>query len=335
MGTYLIAIESSCDDTSVSIIKDGHPICNVVSSQLIHSGFGGVVPEVASREHQKNIILVCKEALNQATVSLSEMNAIAVTVGPGLPGSLLVGASFAKGLSLGLGVPLIAVNHMEAHILSLLIPHQAPVFPFICLVVSGGHTMLVEVLDWKTMNVLGRTRDDAVGEAFDKCGKMLGLGYPAGKKMDDLALMGDRNAFHFPGAKVADYDFSYSGVKTSVLYFIREKGEDFIQQNLQDVCASVQAALLRPLLEKTEKAMRERNQIQLGLVGGVAANRELRQSLKSICDENNWSFYVPEFQYCTDNAAMIGQAGWFKFQQSDFASLSFQTEPRLQIGQDI
>lgn len=335
MSSFLIAIESSCDDTAISIVKDGLPICNLVSSQLIHSGFGGVVPEMASREHQKNIILVCREALLQANVSLSQMNAIAVTVGPGLPGSLLVGASFAKGLSLGLGVPVIAVNHMEAHILSLLIPQDAPVFPFLCLVVSGGHTLLVEVLDWKTMKVLGKTLDDAVGEAFDKCGKMLGLEYPAGKQIDDLAKNGNRNAFHFPSAKIHGYDFSYSGVKTSVLYFIREKGEEFIQKNLPDVCASIQAALLRPLLEKTETAMKDRNQSRMGLVGGVAANRELRQSLNSVCEKNSWEFYVPDFQYCTDNAAMIGQAGWFKFMQGDFTSLSFQTEPRLQIGQNI
>lgn len=333
MSKFLLAIESSCDDTAISILRDGIPLCNVVSSQLVHSEFGGVVPEMASREHQKNIILVCDAALKKSGVLLSEINGVAVTIGPGLPGSLLVGASFAKGLSLGLGIPIVGVNHMEAHILSLFIAENSPAFPFLCLVVSGGHTQLVEVFDWKTMKVLGKTLDDAVGEAFDKCGKLLGLGYPAGKVIDDLASKGDPSTFRFPQGRVSEFDFSYSGVKTAVLYFIRDRGEDFVQQNLTNICASIQGALLRPLVEKTEKAMMEKGYTNLGLVGGVAANKVLRHSINSLCKKNNWKYFVPDFQYCTDNAAMIGQAGWFKFEQSDFVPLSFQTNPRLSMGE--
>lgn len=329
----LLAIESSCDDTSVSILRDGNPISNVVSSQVIHSNFGGVVPEMASREHQKNIIHVTKLALDQSGIDLLAIDAIAFTNGPGLPGSLMVGSSFAKGLSLGLNIPLIAVNHMEAHILALLLGEKNPDFPFLCLVVSGGHTMVVKVDDWNRMEVLGSTRDDAVGEAFDKCAKLLGFDYPGGRQIDETAKQGNPNAFDFPIAQMPGYQFSYSGVKTSFLYFLKEKGPDFIQKNLADVCASIQKALLAPLFIKTKMAMTELGINQIGITGGVAANSALREGFKELAEKNRWILYVPDFQYCTDNAAMIGKAAMFKWQAKDFCKFDLQTEPRLKIGQ--
>jgi len=331
----LLAIESSCDDTSVAILKDGIPLSNVVSSQMVHENYGGVVPEMASREHQKNIVLVAQMALKQANAHKSQIDAIAFTRGPGLLGSLMVGISFAKGLSLGLNRPLIAVNHIEAHILSLLIDQRRPSFPFICLVVSGGHTMIVLVRDWNKMEVLGGTKDDAVGEAFDKCAKLLGLGYPGGKQIDDLAKTGNPNAFKFPVGQMPGYHFSYSGVKTSFLYFLREKGEGFASNNLNDICASLQFALLKPLLEKTALAMDEFSIQNLGMSGGVAANSALRSSLKDLSIKHNWNLYIPDFQYCTDNAAMIGRAAMFKWELQDFCGLNVSTEPRLKIGEVV
>jgi len=329
----LLAIESSCDDTSVAILKDGIPLSNVVSSQMVHENYGGVVPEMASREHQKNIVLVAQMALKQANAHKSQIDAIAFTRGPGLLGSLMVGISFAKGLSLGLNRPLIAVNHIEAHILSLLIDQRKPSFPFICLVVSGGHTMIVLVRDWNKMEVLGGTKDDAVGEAFDKCAKLLGLGYPGGKQIDDLAKTGNPAAFKFPVGQMPDYQFSYSGVKTSFLYFLKEKGESFIAENLNDVCASLQFALLKPLLAKTTQAMAEFNIKNLGVAGGVAANSALRNSLHELAKKKTWELYIPDFQYCTDNAAMIGRAAMFKWEMKDFVELNVSAEPRFKIGQ--
>ncbi len=329
----LLAIESSCDDTSVAILKDGIPLSNVVSSQMVHENYGGVVPEMASREHQKNIVHVAQLALNQANVKKDQIEAIAFTRGPGLLGSLMVGTSFAKGLAMGLNKPLIAVNHMEAHILSLLIDERKPKFPFICLVVSGGHTMIVLVKDWDKMEVLGGTKDDAVGEAFDKCAKLLGLPYPGGKQIDDLAKTGNPKAFKFPVGQMPDYQFSYSGVKTSFLYFLQEKGETFIAENLNDVCASLQFALLKPLLSKTREAMLEFNVQNLGVAGGVAANSSLRNGLKELCKKENWDVFIPDFQYCTDNAAMIGRAAMFKWEKKDFVGLNVSAEPRFKIGQ--
>lgn len=329
---YLLAIESSCDDTAVAVIKDGIPISNMVSSQISHSAFGGVVPEMASREHQKNIVSVSQMALKDAGVELQQMDAIGVTLGPGLPGSLMVGASFAKGIALGLGKPLIGVNHMEAHILSLLIPQNAPKFPFLCLVVSGGHTLLVVVRDWNKMEILGKSLDDAVGEAFDKCAKMLGLGYPGGRAIDELAKNGNPKAFPFPSGKVPDFDFSYSGFKTSVLYFIRDRGAEFVQANLEDICASIQHCLLKPLVEKSTSAMKLLGLKQMGIAGGVAANSGLRNTLLIQFEKEGWELFIPEIQYCTDNAAMIGRAAWYKWLKGDFVSLSAQTNPRLSIG---
>jgi len=328
----LLAIESSCDDTSVAVLRGSVPVSNIISSQLVHNQFGGVVPEMASREHMRNIRAVAEQAILQAEVSVNQLDAIAYTKGPGLPGSLMVGASFAKGLALSLGKPLISVNHMEAHVLSLFIGENPATFPFLCLVVSGGHTMMVMVEDWNKMQILGSTTDDAVGEAFDKCAKLLGLGYPGGKLIDDLAKKGNPKAFQFPVAKTAAFCFSYSGVKTSFLYFLREKDPKWIEENLPDICASIQNALLKPLLDASSKALQEFGISKLGIAGGVAANSSLRIHLGSICEKMGANFYFPAFEYCTDNAAMIGRAAYFKYQQKMFAELSEGTESRLAIG---
>jgi len=332
---YLLAIESSCDDTSVAVVHNGVLLCNIVSSQLVHNTFGGVVPEMASREHLKNIVWVADAALQEAGITTRQLGAVAVTAGPGLPGSLMVGVSFAKGLALSLKKPLIAINHMEAHILSLLIQQPAPRFPFLCLVVSGGHTMLVVVKNWNQMAILGQTKDDAVGEAFDKCAKLLGLGYPGGKAIDDLARKGNPDAFAFPVGVVDGYNFSYSGVKTAVMYFVREKGEAFVQAQLADICASIQRALLKPLVQKSVLAMKQYDLSQIGIAGGVAANSGLRHWLSEICSQNNAELFVPDYQYCTDNAGMVGFAAWHKWQSGDFASPGMVTQPRLVVGQPL
>lgn len=329
---YLLAVESSCDDTSVAILLENQVLSNIVSSQLVHNVHGGVVPELASREHEKNLLWVCKEALEMADVTFEDIAAVAFTQGPGLPGSLLVGTSFAKGLSLRLGVPLIAVNHMEAHILSVLLAEDRPEFPFIALVVSGGHTLLVLVKNWDQMEVLGSTQDDAVGEAFDKCAKMLGLGYPGGKKINELAAQGDPHAFEFPIARIPGYGFSYSGVKTAFLYFLQRHDPAFIQERISDVCASLQQALLSPLIQKAMSAMEAYDCRQLGVSGGVAANSELRRQLFEQAEKRDWKVYFPAFEYCTDNAGMIGLVGWLKWKNKQFSPLSIGAEPRLKVG---
>jgi N6-L-threonylcarbamoyladenine synthase len=328
----LLAIETSCDDTAAAVIENGIPRSNIVSSQYVHNQFGGVVPEMASREHQKNIIHVAHTALKASGFELKDLNAIAFTRGPGLPGSLMVGASFAKGLALALNIPLISVHHMEAHILSLLIGEHCPTFPFLCLVVSGGHTLLVLVRAWNSMEVLGTTKDDSVGEAFDKCAKILGLGYPGGKLIDDLAKNGDSDAFSFPVARIPGYDFSYSGVKTAFLYFVQSKESAWLEAQKPHICASIQKALLRPLLDKLKQAIRETGIRCIGLAGGVAANSSLRWQLAEMGKEMGCDVFVPDFQYCTDNAGMIGRAAVFKYEQAAFSELSITTEPRLKIG---
>ncbi len=328
----MLAIETSCDDTAVALLENGIVKSNLVSSQNIHRQFGGVVPEMASREHQKNMVYVAGAALEASGIELKNIQAIAFTQGPGLPGSLMVGASFAKGLALGLQVPLIAVNHMEAHILSLLIGNHSPDFPFLCLVVSGGHTMLVLVENWNKMKIMGSTKDDAVGEAFDKCAKILGLGYPGGRQIDDLAKNGDPDRFAFPVAQMQGYDFSYSGVKTAFLYFIQGQEKTEIENELHHICASVQKALLKPLIEKLKIAITETGVRQIGLAGGVAANSSLRAQLAALGNEMNCEVFVPDFQYCTDNAGMIGKAAMYKYEQAAFSRLNITTEPRLKIG---
>jgi N6-L-threonylcarbamoyladenine synthase len=328
----ILAIESSCDDTSAAVMQGDLPLSNIVSSQAVHEAFGGVIPEMASREHMRNIRLVCSRAMEEAGCSPEQLEAIAFTLGPGLPGSLIVGASFAKGLATALKIPMITVNHLEAHILSLLIGKEKPDFPFLGLIVSGGHTQLLLVEAWNKMEILGSTRDDAVGEAFDKCAKILGLGYPGGRVIDQLAKNGNPGRFRFPVAKMPEYQFSYSGVKTSFLYFTAEKDEEWIKENLQDLCASIQDALLEPIVNACRKALDEFQIKNLGMAGGVAANSALREKLQSLCLEKDSRFFYPPIEYCTDNAAMIGRAACFKFQEGIFAESSVQTRSRLPVG---
>jgi N6-L-threonylcarbamoyladenine synthase len=328
----ILAIESSCDDTSAAVMQGPLPLSNIVSSQAVHESFGGVIPEMASREHMKNIRLVCSRAMEAASCSPDQLDAIAFTLGPGLPGSLIVGASFAKGMATALGIPLITVNHLEAHILSLMIGDDKPDFPFLGLIVSGGHTQILLVKAWNNMEILGGTRDDAVGEAFDKCAKILGLGYPGGRIIDQTAKNGNPHRFPFPVAKMPDYQFSYSGVKTSFLYFTAEKDANWLRENLPDLCASIQDALLEPIVNACKKALEEFQPNSLGITGGVAANSALRAKLKALCLEKGCGFFYPAIEYCTDNAAMIGRAAFFKFQEGIFAEPSVQTRSRLAIG---
>jgi N6-L-threonylcarbamoyladenine synthase len=328
----ILAIESSCDDTAAAVLKGKDPLSNIISSQILHNSYGGVVPEMASREHMKNIRLVCSQALDEAGYSPGQLNAIAFTKGPGLPGSLMVGASFAKGMALSLGIPLISVNHMEAHILSLQLAEPAPEFPFLCLVVSGGHTMLVIARNWNDMQVIGQTRDDALGEAFDKCANLLGLGYPGGKKIDEFGRNGNPEAFAFPVARMPEYQFSYSGVKTSFLYFLEGKSEAWKNENFNDICASIQEALLKPVVSACKKAIKEFGLKNLGVAGGVAANSRLKRLLSDMCEKEHAGFFFPPVVLCTDNAAMIGRAAVYKFQKQLFAELSEKTISRLEIG---
>ena len=331
----ILAIESSCDDTSVAILENNEVLSNVVASQKIHEEFGGVVPELASRAHQKNIIPTVDKALKNANVELKDLSAIAFTKGPGLLGSLLVGVSFAKSLSLALGIPLIEVNHMEAHILAHLIENDDKKieFPFICLTVSGGHTQLVKVNSPYEFDLLGQTIDDAAGEAFDKISKIMGLPYPGGPLVDKYAQLGNSEAFSFSLPKVPEYNYSFSGLKTSVLYFLQKKMKQdplFIENNLNDLCASVQKAILDVLFVKLELLLKDSGIKQIAIAGGVSANSGLRKRLK-LKESEGFSVFVPDFQYCTDNAAMIGIAGYYKFLKKDFSTLSVVAEARLKM----
>ena len=316
----LLAIESSCDDTAAAIICDGKILSNIVTSQDVHQKYGGVVPELASRSHQKNIVPVVDLALKQAKISLMELDGIVFTQGPGLLGSLLVGNSFAKGLALSLNKPLIAVNHIDAHVLAHLIDNPKIPFPFLCLLVSGGHTQIVKVNSVSDMEILGKTIDDAAGEAFDKAAKILGLPYPGGPLIDKYAVTGNPLA-----GKVPDFNFSFSGFKTAVLYFIRDKmAEDatFIDTNLSDICASIQHTIVTYLLSKLKTAALQTNIKHIAIAGGVAANSGLRNNLKSMADKYNWTTYIPKFEYCTDNAGMIAMAGYHKFLVGDTAEIN-------------
>lgn len=319
----LLAIESSCDDTSVSIIKDAEILSNVVSSQIDHTKYGGVIPELASRKHLNNINIVVKEALGKSKIKTEDIDAIAVTRGPGLLGSLLVGLSFAKGLALNLNKPLIEIHHMQAHILAHFIDEPRPEFPFLCLTVSGGHTQIVQVDDYFDMKILGETRDDAAGEAFDKVGKMIGLDYPAGPIIDKLAqdLV---PTLTFPIADVPDLDFSFSGLKTAVLYFLRKeiaRDPNYIQTNLSNICASVQHNIVATLTQKLIKASHATGITRIGIAGGVSANSGLRHKLSELSVSENWQVYRPAIKYTTDNAAMIAIAGHYKYLAGDFASI--------------
>jgi N6-L-threonylcarbamoyladenine synthase len=317
----LLAIESSCDETSAAIMVDGELKSNVISTQLIHSEWGGVVPELASRAHQKSIIPVVQEALQKANINKNDLNAIAFTRGPGLLGALMVGTSFAKSLALSLNIPLIEVNHMQAHVLAHFIEEPRPQFPFLCLTVSGGHTQLVWVEGPLNMHIIGETQDDAVGEAFDKTAKLLGLPYPGGPLIDKLAKEGNPEKYTFPMGEMPGLDFSFSGIKTAILYFLQKEvklNPDFIEENKADICASVQKTLIEILLRKVKKAMREKNCSSIAIAGGVSANSGLRKRLQELGEENHWEVYIPAFSYCTDNAGMIAMAGHFKFKAGEF-----------------
>jgi N6-L-threonylcarbamoyladenine synthase len=324
--TWILAIESSCDDTSAAVLRNRSVLSNLVATQEIHRQYGGVVPELAGRDHQKNIVPVVNAALLKANAQLSQMNAIAFTRGPGLLGSLLVGASFAKSLAWALQKPLIEVNHMQAHILAHFIDEngKAPSFPFICLTVSGGHTQLVKVNDYLDFELVGETLDDAVGEAFDKAAKILGLPYPGGPLIDKYAKGGDPHRFHFPISNMPGFDFSFSGIKTAFLYFIRDhekKNSDFTQENRDDICASFQWSLTEMLLRKLLLAASHYQVRTLALGGGVSANSLLRKRLYEL-EDKGYRIHIPPFEYCTDNAAMIGITAYFKYLKKDFCSLN-------------
>lgn len=331
----ILAIESSCDETSAAIIHQGKVLNNIIATQSIHENYGGVVPELASRAHQSNIVPVVTEALKSVGLSVNQLDAVAFTKGPGLLGALLVGTSFAKGLAMSQNIPLIAVNHMEAHVLAHFIQDPVPNFPFICLTVSGGHTQLVLVEDHLKMLVIGQTRDDAVGEAFDKTGKLLDFPYPGGPLVDQYAQNGDPLAYEFPITSVPGLDYSFSGIKTAILYFLRDqvkKQPDFIKRNLADICASIQHTLINMLMQKLLLASENHGINTIAIAGGVSANRGLRARLKNISKQHNWNVFIPEFQYCTDNAGMIAQAAHYKFMYEAFSNLSDGPDPRLQVG---
>ena len=333
---YILAIESSCDDTAAAILRNDAVLSNIIATQDVHKQYGGVVPELASRAHQQNIIPVVDQALKEAGVSKNELSAIAYTRGPGLLGSLLVGTSFAKSMSMGLDIPLIDVNHMQAHLLAHFIKdeHPNPSFPFLGITVSGGHTQLVLVKDYFDFELIGTTLDDAIGEAFDKCGKILGLGYPAGPIIDKLAKTGNPKAFSFPVPKVPGLNLSYSGFKTNVINFIHknmQKDADFIKANLNDLCASIQYTLIEIIFQKIEKAVEQYQVSKVVLGGGVSANSGLRSKLEATAIQKGWEVFLPPFAFTTDNAAMIGIVGYLKYQKEDFGSLKESASARLKF----
>jgi N6-L-threonylcarbamoyladenine synthase len=319
--SVILGIESSCDETSASVCVDGAILSNVIANQTIHEAYGGVVPELASRVHQQNIVPAVQQALLNAKVNKNDIDAVAFTRGPGLLGSLLVGVSFAKAFALAKSLPLIEINHMQAHILAHFIGDNKPSFPFLCLTVSGGHTQIVLVSDYFDMQVIGQTIDDAAGEAMDKTSKILGLPYPGGPLIDKYARLGNPDAYKFPEPQIPGLDFSFSGLKTSILYFIRDnvaKQPDFISQNLPDICASVEKRIVTILLNKLQKAAQAHGIKQIALAGGVSANTGLREGLQALCAKNGWESFIPKMEYCTDNAAMIAIAGYYKFLKGEF-----------------
>ena len=327
----ILSIESSCDDSGAAIIQNGRVLSNSIANQEVHKAFGGVVPEVASRKHLNNIIPVVDHAIKEAGIKLNQIDAIAFTRGPGLLGSLTVGVSFAKAMGLSLNIPIIEVNHMKAHVLANFAEEPSPSFPFLCLTVSGGHTQIVRVDNHLDMTVIGRTVDDAAGEAFDKIGKMLGLPYPAGPVIDRLSEKG-RTVYKFTEPKIDGLDFSFSGLKTGVLYFLRKQVDtdpDFIEKNLNDICASVQDRIISILMNKVKKAIDETGIQIIALAGGVSANRHLRNELNLMGAEQSWKVFIPPFEYCTDNAAMIGIAGYYKYLRGDFSDQSVAPAARL------
>ena len=363
---FILGIESSCDDTSCAVIKNGILLSNITANQSIHEQYGGVIPELASRDHQKNIVPVVDAAIKKANIKLSQLSGIAVTRGPGLSGSLLVGLSFAKSLSLALHIPLIEVNHMQGHILAHFIREEKappslpegeelsldeskfilstpplrggweghPTFPFLCLTVSGGHTQIIKISNHLTFELLAETEDDAVGEAFDKAAKILGLPYPGGPLIDKYAKLGDPTKYKFPTPKLKNYNYSFSGVKTAFLYFIQEQtkiNSHFIEENLNDICASYQSHLISYLLKNLLAISKDTNIKQIAIAGGVSANSGLRKELELLGKKHQWQTYIPKFEYCTDNAAMIAITGYFKFLKKEFCGLEVTPLARYEI----
>lgn len=331
MAITILAIESSCDDTSIAILRDNTMLCNLTANQTIHKEYGGVVPEVASRQHLLHIVPLLDKAFKEAQVDKSELSAIAFTKGPGLLGSLIVGVNFAKSLALSLSIPLIEVHHMKAHILAHFIENPIPRFPFLCLTVSGGHTQLVVVNGHDDMEVIGETIDDAAGEAFDKAGKMMGLDYPAGPLIDRLAKSGQA-VFSFPEPKVPGLNFSFSGLKTAILYFLQKemkKDPRFIEHNLNDLCQSIQSRIVSILLKKLIAASNQTGIKEIAIAGGVSANSGLRNALTAEAKEQGWQVYIPHITHCTDNAAMIAQAAHFKYLKKEFSNLEVTPSARM------
>ena len=334
---YILGIESSCDDTAAAVINNDVILSNVVATQKIHEAYGGVVPELASRAHQQNIVPVVHQALQQANIDKKQLSAIAFTRGPGLMGSLLVGTSFSKSFAFGLDIPLLDVNHMQAHILAHFIKakgQEPPSFPFLALTISGGHTQIVRVSDYFDLQVIGQTIDDAVGEAFDKSAKILGLPYPGGPLIDAHAKKGDSKKFMFPKPKVSPLDFSFSGLKTAVLYFVQKNvanNPNFIQENLEDICASLQHTIVDYLMDKLKNAVKQTGITRVAIGGGVSANSGIRAALQEAEQKYGWHVHIPKFEFCTDNAAMIAMVGALKYKQKYFADNSVTANARMKL----
>jgi N6-L-threonylcarbamoyladenine synthase len=334
---YILSIESSCDDTAAAVLLNGKVLSNVVARQSVHEEYGGVVPELASRAHQQNIVPVIDVALTKAGISREQLNAVAFTQGPGLMGSLLVGSSFAKSMALALNVPLIAVNHMQAHILAHFIDEEGfdkPEFPFLAMTISGGHTQIVKVNNFFDMEVIGETTDDAVGEAFDKSAKILGLPYPGGPLVDKYAQEGNPKAFAFTKPKVPGLDFSFSGLKTQILYFVQKNvaaNPNFVEENIKDICASIQYTIINILMDKLKLAVKETGITQVAIGGGVSANSGIRNTLKEAEKKYGWKTFIPKFEYTTDNAAMIGIVGYQKYLQEMFNDASVTSKARIEL----
>lgn len=334
---YILAIESSCDDTSAAVLKDGILLSNVTASQAVHEEYGGVVPELASRAHQQNIVPVVDTAIKRAGITKADLNAIAFTRGPGLMGSLLVGVSFAKGLALSLGIPMIDVNHLQGHVLAHFIresedDNDQPSFPYLCLLVSGGNSQIVKVNSYKDMEIIGQTIDDAAGEAIDKCSKVIGLGYPGGPIIDRLARQGNAERFQFAKPDISGYDYSFSGLKTSFLYHMRDwvaEDPDFIENNKEDLAASLEKTIVDILMKKLRKAVKDTGIRQVAVAGGVSANNGLRNAFRDHAKRYGWKIFIPKFSYTTDNAAMIGITGYFKYLDKDFASVDLPAYARM------
>lgn len=330
----ILAIESSCDETSAAVLTNGKIESNVVTTQLIHEQYGGVVPELASRAHQQHILPVVEKALLDAKVTKKDLDAIAFTRGPGLLGALLVGTSFAKAMALGLNIPLIEINHMQAHVLAHFIDDPKPSFPFLCLTVSGGHTQIVRVNSYLDMEIIGETMDDAIGEAFDKTAKLLDLPYPGGPLIDKYAKEGNSLAFEFPIVEMKGLNYSFSGIKTSFLYFLQKKVKEnpnFVAENLADICASIQFTLVRIVLQKLKRAAKETGIREIAIAGGVSANSGLRTTLQDMGSKLGWNVYIPKFEYCTDNAAMIAMAAYYKFLENDFTNQRVSPLARMEF----